>query len=271
MDLYKQQFEKACEHFFGEQTAAAGKPTFRMVFASPGAGKTSILKPLFQKEAKDGENPIMLEFDEIKAFVPKNPNKKQRMSFSDKLFADLVEKAIEEKRSINIFRPSTMRHPTQAFALYKKAKDKGYNTEAAFLAVDKRKSRLGILYRYEKALENGINSIANYPRPPKLLYHYLYFKAIPFIVQSCDRHREVDVVRVFDRSGNLIAFNNKITNEKSKTSPRKALASERKRKWSEEEQTEHCEKSAEIKKLQSKRTLSLNEIMTTKLALKNRR
>lgn len=69
----KQEFEKIKNHFFtsDNENKSGIKPHMIFCFSSPGAGKTTSIKPILLESFIE-HNPVVLEIDELKAFM-QNP------------------------------------------------------------------------------------------------------------------------------------------------------------------------------------------------------
>lgn len=206
-------------------------PNLYFVFSSPGAGKSTNIKPLLRAEI-GVERPVVLEVDEMKSFIPQN---EKVAEIADRWFLKLVDKALNEKRSLIIIRQRNMLMPQQTLQIYKKAKSAGYTTHANIVALDKVRSRLGMIHRYELALDDKNTDEQhvreNYPRKPDFLRHKIFYRAVPFITAFCCCSKYVDIVEVYDRERNKLAWLNRKTGDKSKISPLRALLKERKRAW----------------------------------------
>jgi GTPase SAR1 family protein len=272
--MYEENFDKMYQHIFGKEKREPHKnPKFSYVFASPGAGKTSLMKQFLDKEYPNGEKPIILEIDEMKYFIPADLNKDERMKIADKWYHKLIDMAITERQSFISLNIREMVYINRALNTYKKAKDNGYVTEANFLAVNKKKSRLGIISRYEKALKNmiyGKNNCKNYPRKPKFFNHYIFYKAAPIMTAVCSNSNNVDIVRVFDRDGNLLSIYKNTQLQNSKISPLKALIKERHRLWNKEEEQQYKNQREESLGLMRERNASKKEIFISSVLTKKR-
>lgn len=144
------------------------------VFSSPGAGKSTRIKPLLQKSF--ATSPVLLEIDELKAFIPAGDNIDKT---ADDWFCRIVDGALDLKYNIIIFRQRSMLQLKQTRDYLKKARQNGYRTEVCILALDKQRSRLGMVHRYEFALENYLKNpaaddVQNYPRKPDFIKHGVF-------------------------------------------------------------------------------------------------
>lgn len=237
MDELEQSYQKMEEHFLSSRSSRYenDKPQLIFVFASPGAGKSSNIKPILNWQLRP-KTIVNLEIDELKTFIPYGANIDKT---ANDWFLRLVDRAIEQRRSIVIFRQRNMLQLKQTFNIYKKAQNAGYLTQATFLALDKERSRLGMIHRYEFALDNtlGGNEIdrENYPRRPKFLSHYIFYKALPVMLNVCSLSKTVDIVNVYDRNGVRLAYEDKKTGQRSSLSASQALRHERNRVWSPNE------------------------------------
>lgn len=233
MDSPEQAYRKMEEHFLQPQTLPQDgvSPSLIFVFASPGAGKTTYVKPVLNKLLKPARA-VNLEIDELKTFIPAGSDLNKT---ADSWFVRIVGKAIEERRSIIIFRQRNMLQPGQTLEIYKRAKAAGYLTQASFVALDKERSRLGMVHRYEFALDNVVGKgeidRENYPRKPDFLRHYIFYKALPVMLHVCSHSKAVDVVDVYDRQGRCLAYDDKTTGRNSPQSPSRAMRFERTRSW----------------------------------------
>ena len=242
-------YQRAENYFFSQKTRKAEQPYFIFVFASPGAGKSTNIKPLL-KEQFNQDKPVIIEVDELKSFIPEGMDIDKT---TNDWFIKLVDKAISERRHVVIFRQRNMLKPQQTRRLYQKAKKAGYITQAKIVALDKVRSRLGVIHRYEHAVDtlhqDETSQIENYPRKPDFIKHYIFYKALPVITDICSRSDLVDIVEVYDRERNKIAWQNKLTGEKSAQTPLQALKRERTRSWApwEKEKFNRRYKEAEAK------------------------
>lgn len=226
-------YKKAEIHFFKPflKCEKNSEPHLYFVFSSPGAGKSTNIKSLI-KDKLGTNQPIIFEIDELKSFIPEDSN---LIDVTNKWFLRLTDKAISEKRSLVIMRLRNMLKPMQTLDIYNKAKSAGYTTHASFVALDKVRSRLGMIHRYEYALDDNNldeqHKIESYPRKPDFTKHYIFYKILPVVLACCCHSKAVDVIEVFDREKNKLAWWNKKSGEKSEISPLRALFNERHRKW----------------------------------------
>lgn len=271
--MYENNFKLAKSHILGKgERQPAKNPKLSFIFASPGAGKSSILKQNIVKEMVADSQPVVIEIDELKYFAKDAP-KEERKAIIDEWYNRIIDQALETKQNIIILRSKDMVHYGRAATTLNKAKQHNYNTEVNFLAVDKRKSRLSMTLRYEKALKNmfsGNSDFTNYPRKPKFFYHYVYFKSLPLAAEKCCKDKDVDLVRVFNRDGELLAFDNKISHQKSAQSPKKAIKAERKRPWSESEKKRFSEEKDQMQAFMKDRKAPLKEKIIRNLLINKR-
>lgn len=263
-----EDFIQACNYFFTgkKQTSAEEKPRIIFVFGSPGAGKSTKIKPLLLRSFNIP--PVCLEIDELKAFVPQG--EEQNTVLIDEWFNKLVQEAVNLRYNLVIFRLRNMLLPAQTRNILKQAKESGYQTETAILALDRRRSTLGMVYRYELALEKQFQTlqkdkdIVNYPRPPQFLKHYMLFKALPIVTKFSQVSNLVDKIDVYDRECNHLAWIDKIAHTKSKISPLQALKQERHRSWKNEETKQYHEQRTQSLKKMKSRQASLKELWMAK-------
>ena len=233
MKTREQSYQEMEQYFLTSRSVMLKNeaPRLIFVFASPGAGKSTNIKPRLNELFVE-TGAVNLEIDELKTFIPQGEDVDKT---ADEWFLCLLDKAISQKRNILIFRQRNMLLPGQTLGLYRKAKRAGYVTQASFLALDKERSRLGMVHRYEFALENAIQNRelnrTNYPRYPNFLSHYIFYKAMPMVIRACDLSKAVDIVDVYDRQGKKIAWKDKRSGEQSVFSPLQALSHERGRSW----------------------------------------
>jgi len=258
--------KKVTEYFFTKDTENVSKqnPRLIFVFASPGAGKSTSVKPILAKSFTHS-NPVMLEIDELKALSSDAKNS----DLIRNIFLACVNKAIEEKRSLIIFRQRCMLEPNLTKHIYQKAKANGYQTQATFLALDIKRSRLGMIYRYEKALKASVESnkfdITNYPRKPCFMRHYIFFKMLPIVALACKKSKNIDIINVYDREGNLLAEDNRINNSKTKKDILQAIIQERSRSWSKSEINKFNARREETENSIKARTKGLLEVLKLKI------
>lgn len=233
MSIPQKSYQKMEEHFLPPQTFPqdGAAPRLIFVFASPGAGKSTYVKPVLNRMLQPGAA-VNLEIDELKTFIPSGADVNKT---ANEWFEHFVNRAIVERRNIIIFRQRSMLQPAQTLEIYKKAKAVGYVTQAAFVALDKERSRLGMVHRYEFALDNAVRTEgidrANYPRKPDFLRHYVFYKALPATLHACSLCKAVDIVDVYDRQGVRLAYEDKTTGQHSPQPPSRALRFERTRDW----------------------------------------
>ncbi len=218
--------------FTGKRQVGVGeKPRIIFVFSSPGAGKSTRIKPLLEESF--ATKPALLEIDELKAFIPENDTNK--VQTADRWFNRILEEAVNLRYNLIVFRQRNMLMPQQTRKILQQAQKNGYQTEVCIVALDKKRSRLGMIHRYEFALDNqqqsGKTDIENYPRKPDFLCHYIFFKALPIITKMSEKSSLVDKVDVYDRDGKHLAFLDKLKKLKSKDTPLRALLKERHRAW----------------------------------------
>lgn len=235
MDKLETAYLEAEEYFLLPAAKGLDNPHCIFVFASPGAGKSVNVKKNINRKLA-GEKPVNLEADALKSFVPAGEPIDEVVAV---WFKRLTDKIIEQKRNVLIFRQRNMLELPQTFGIYKKAKENGYTTQAVFLAIDKKRSRLGMIHRYEMALEKAAVQLEfdreNYPRKPSFFRHYVFYKAIPIALRVLSRSRYPDKIEVCDREGRVLAFKDRISGDESIVSPLTALRRERRRHLTEKE------------------------------------
>lgn len=261
-----QEFERIKNHFFKpeNENRSEVKPRMIFCFSSPGAGKTTSIKPILL-ESFNEHKPVVLEIDELKAFM-ENPLDTNRVK---QHFLNCLQKAFEEKRSLIIFRQRNMLEPNLTKSIFNDAKANGYETQVTFLALDKKRSRLGMIYRYENALKKAVESkemdIANYPRKPEFMKHYIFFKMIPIVAAACNKSKNIDIINVYDREGSLLAENNRINKTKIGNGIVNAIYRERHRKWTDLEADKFNRRRNEAENSMAARASNLMEKIKFKL------
>ena len=268
--MFEENFERACKSILGESVSFSqnNTPKLAYVFASPGAGKSSKLRHLLAKEFPVDDVPVIVEIDELKHFAPEEMQGKDRLRLVDSWYKRIIDKAFENGRSILIFRSKDMVHYNRTRNILKKAKDRGFTTEINFLAINREKSRLGMVYRYEKALKNmfeGNLDHTNYPRKPKFFYHYIYYKSLPETAKCCIKDSLVDKIRVFNRDGEQLSYINKADNSKSETGILNSIKNERERSWTVEEITDYNRQVDDVKNMMRERGASHRETLINNL------
>lgn len=96
------------------------------VFSSPGAGKSTRIKPLLQKSFALLR---VVEIDELKAFIPDGDNIDKT---ADDWFCRIVDGALDLKYNIIIFRQRSMLQLKQTRDYLKKARQNGYRRKSVF-------------------------------------------------------------------------------------------------------------------------------------------
>lgn len=101
-----EHFIQVCNYFFtGKQQVPAGEqPRLIFVFGSPGAGKSTNIKPLLLKSFQT--SPACLEVDELKAFLPEGEERNPQMA--DEWFNRIVDEAVKLRYNLVIFRLRNM-------------------------------------------------------------------------------------------------------------------------------------------------------------------
>ena len=96
-----EHFIQVCNYFFtGKQQVPAGEqPRLIFVFGSPGAGKSTNIKPLLLKSFQT--SPACLEVDELKAFLPEGEERNPQMA--DEWFNRIVDEAVKLRYNLVIF------------------------------------------------------------------------------------------------------------------------------------------------------------------------
>lgn len=262
-----EHFIQVCNYFFtGKQQVPAGEqPRLIFVFGSPGAGKSTNIKPLLLKSFQT--SPACLEVDELKAFLPEGEEQNPQMA--DEWFNRIVDEAVKLRYNLVIFRLRNMLLPGQTARILRHAREHGYQTEVDILALDRRRSTLGMIHRYEQALENQNKSapkdVVNYPRRPEFAKHFILFKALPVVTGLCEKSKLVDKINVYDRQGNRLAWQNKISGTRSELSPSQALRQERKRRWLLCEKARYqLQRREDIEKMKRRRS-AFRELWTAKI------
>lgn len=272
MKELNQCYEEMLKHFFKEENKQSSScPELTFLFASPGAGKTTYVRPKISQKYPPQEQPINLEIDELKAFIPVEKREKGADALIEDWFLKVVDKAIAEKRNLIITRQKNLLLPKQTMDIFKKAKENGYKTNASFLALDKERSRLGMIHRYEHALADYANKkddIENYPRKPSLLRHYIFFKAIPIVSKACELSKYVDNIDVYDRQGIILSQLDKSTKTKSRTSPLRAILKERDRDWNYLEKNKFNRRTGEVIAKMSERGAGVLDVLKFKFLVK---
>ena len=205
--------------------------------------------------------------DELKAFLPEGEERNPQMA--DEWFNRIVDEAVKLRYNLVIFRLRNMLLPGQTARILRHAREHGYQTEVDILALDRRRSTLGMIHRYEQALENQNKSapkdVVNYPRRPEFAKHFILFKALPVVTGLCEKSKLVDKINVYDRQGNRLAWQNKISGTRSELSPSQALRQERKRRWLLCEKARYqLQRREDIEKMKRRRS-AFRELWTAKI------
>jgi len=262
-----EQFAQACNYFFAgkKQVPAGEQPRLIFVFGSPGAGKSTNIKPLILESFQTP--PVCLEVDEMKAFLPEG--EKRNPKIADEWFNQIVNKAVKQRYNLVIFRLRNMLLPEQTARILRHARRHVYRTEVDILALDRRRSTLGMIHRYEQALENLHKSeakdVVNYPRRPEFAKHFILFKALPVVTGLSEKSNLIDKINVYDREGNHLAWQDKTDGTRSELSPLQALRQERKRRWLQSEKARYqLQRLQDIEKMKNRKA-AFRELLAARL------
>ncbi len=119
--------------FTGKRQVGVGeKPRIIFVFSSPGAGKSTRIKPLLEESF--ATKPALLEIDELKAFIPENDTNK--VQTADRWFNRILEEAVNLRYNLIVFRQRNMLMPQQTRKILQQAQKNGYQTEVCIVALE---------------------------------------------------------------------------------------------------------------------------------------
>jgi len=178
-------------------------PTFLLIAAQPGAGKTGLANAS-KSYLRERGGYVRIDADRMREALPYYP----ALALQDPLNAsarsqqdagmcvqELRKLAIEEKR--NVMEEGTFRSPDDAERFVLALKEAGNRVELRILAVPPDQSLLGIYQRYEQQIEGGI-----VPRNVKDQYHN---DAVAGLMQTIVRIEGlVDRCTVYNREGHVL-------------------------------------------------------------------
>jgi len=186
-----------------DKSAPQETPTFLLIAAQPGAGKTG-LADASKSYLRERGGYVRIDADRLREALPYYPelarqdplNASARSQHDAGLCVqELRKRAIEEKR--NVMEEGTFRSPDDAERFVRALKDAGNRVELRILAVPPEQSRLGIYQRYEQQIAGGI-----VPRNVKDAYHDA---AVAGLKQTIVRiEGQVDRCTVFNREGDVL-------------------------------------------------------------------
>jgi len=178
-------------------------PTFLLIAAQPGAGKTG-LADASKSYLRERGGYVRIDADRMREALPYYPElaRQDPLNASARSQQDaglcvqeLRKRAIEEKR--NVMEEGTFRSPDDAERFVRALKDAGNRVELRILAVPPEQSRLGIYQRYEQQIEGSI-----VPRNVKDAYHDA---AVAGLRQTIVRVEGlVDRCTVYNREGDVL-------------------------------------------------------------------
>jgi len=186
-----------------DKSASQKTPTFLLIAAQPGAGKTGLANAS-KSYLRERGGYVRIDADRMREALPYYP----ALARQDPLNAsarsqqdagmcvqELRKLAIEEKR--NVMEEGTFRSPDDAERFVLALKEAGNRVELRILAVPPDQSLLGIYQRYEQQIEGGI-----VPRNVKDQYHN---DAVAGLMQTIVRIEGlVDRCTVYNREGHVL-------------------------------------------------------------------
>jgi len=186
-----------------DKTAPQKTPTFLLIAAQPGSGKTG-LASASKSYLRERGGYVHIDADRLREALPYYPalaqqdplNASARSQHDAGLCVqELRKRAVEEKR--NVMEEGTFRSPDNAERFVLALKDAGNRVELRILAVPPDQSLLGIYQRYEQQIAGGIA-----PRNVKDAYHDA---AIAGLKQTIVRVEGlVDRCTVYHREGHVL-------------------------------------------------------------------
>jgi len=186
-----------------DKSAPQKIPTFLLIAAQPGAGKTG-LADASKSYLRERGGYVRIDADRMREALPYYPelarqdplNASARSQQDAGLCVQELRKlAVEEKR--NVMEEGTFRSPDDAERFVLALKNAGNRVELRILAVPPEQSRLGIYQRYEQQIEGGI-----VPRNVKDAYHD---DAVAGLRQTIVRVEGlVDRCTVYNREGDVL-------------------------------------------------------------------
>ncbi len=165
----------------------------------PGSGKTNLVKQI-QEEYKEHDF-VIIDTDNYRKLHPdyelliKTPEKaiNETSDFSNKIEAELIKKAIEER--CDIISVTTLR-ATEAInkILYEPAVKVGYRIEACIMSVPISESGLSAQNRYERQIADG-----ECPRFTPMSFIETSFQGIRETIQMLQRKSDNPTIKVYNR------------------------------------------------------------------------
>jgi len=191
-----------------DKTAPQETPTFLLIAAQPGAGKTGLANAS-KSYLRERGGYVRIDADRLREALPYYPllakqdplNASARSQHDAGMCVQELRKlAVEEKR--NVMEEGTFRSPDDAERFVLALKDAGNRVELRILAVPPDQSLLGIYQRYEQQMEGGI-----VPRNVKDAYHD---GAVAGLRQTIVRVEGlVDRCTVYNREGHVLHDNSR--------------------------------------------------------------
>jgi Zeta toxin len=184
------------------------RPTVVFVIAQHGSGKTATTKGIKRVLDQNGES-IVLDNDRFK---PYHPLYRDLMS-RDGEFATLATAADGQRwgrmaaeyvraNRFDALIEETVQNPPYFREQAQAWRAAGYRVEAAIMAVPESFSRLGVLDRYQKQLEEKGAGRLPSGEKQRLAYH-----GVAEVAAMLDREKLVDTVSVWNRDGEAVYFN----------------------------------------------------------------
>jgi len=185
------------------KTAPQKTPTFLLIAAQPGSGKTGLANAS-KSYLRERGGYVRIDADRLREALPYYPalakqdplNASARSQHDAGLCVqELRKRAVEEKR--NVMEEGTFRSPDDAERFVRALKEAGNRVELRILAVPPDQSLLGIYQRYEQQIDGGI--------VPRNVEDHYHDAAVSGLMQTIVRVEGlVDRCTVHNREGQVL-------------------------------------------------------------------
>jgi predicted ABC-type ATPase len=190
--------------------ASREKPGAIILAGQPGAGK-SYAREMSRDHLKSGGGVVVIDPDDLRAYHPRyskhaeaDPRTSaEKVHHDASLWAKELRRAAVEQK-MNIVVDGTLSNSERAAALCKNLKKNGYDVEVRALAVDRKTSLESISKRFDSAMERRRNGSPEIPRYVSEKFHDEAYKGMPVAIESLEKNKLPDRIRVIDREGNVL-------------------------------------------------------------------
>lgn len=217
-------------------------PTFVIICAQPGAGKSGLSLSLRERFMKASGKALHADVDELRRFHPdlnqivsEDPMHMGTHTHEDSgIWKGFLLRDASDAHS-NVIMEITLKSADNTKREIERFQQEGYAVELHAMAVHENISRLGVISRFEDAIKR----VGEIPRYVPIEYHDDAYNALPRNVDDIERSCALNLVTVNTRAGH-VSYSR--TGQEGKPLAMQSIITERSKSWTAEEREKNLQR-----------------------------